>query len=241
MNEIKSADMEPTSTTARPRITAQVLFGLIVIVVGIVFTLANLGIIEADQYLSYWPAGLVAVGLLKLWQARDGHGIFGGSFMVVVGGWMLLEHIAVIRIDIRDVWPLFLVFLGGYLMFKGFGGGRRTSTADSTAHITALAIMAGVVRRSSSTAFEGGDLTAIMGGCDIDLRRASIAGDEAVIDVFAFWGGIELKVPQDWHVIGRVTPLMGGYEDKTQTQPAQASKRLVIRGLAIMGGIDVKN
>src|SRR2546430_14856229 len=93
--------------------------------------------------------------------------------MVVVGGWMLLEHIAVIRIDIRDVWPLFLVFLGGYLMFKGFGGGPRTSTADSTAHITALAPMARAARRRSPAALRGGEPPALIGGSDIRLRGPS--------------------------------------------------------------------
>ena len=80
-----------------------------------------------------------------------------------------------------------------------------------------------------------------MGGCEIDLRRASING-EAVIDLFAFWGGIEIRVPEDWTIIPRVTPLMGGFEDKTRpsTQPLPA-KRLVLRGIAIMGGIVIKN
>ena len=57
--------------------------------------------------------------------------------------------------------------------------------------------MGGVIRRSNSQTFEGADLTAVMGGCEIDLRQASMApGGEAVIDVFAFWGGIDVKVPE---------------------------------------------
>jgi hypothetical protein len=101
--------------------------------------------------------------------------------------------------------------------------------------------MSGVSRGSNAAEFRGADLTAIMGGCEIDLRQASVApGQEAVVDVFAFWGGIEMRVPEDWTVVSRVTPLMGGIEDQTRPSPT-ASKRLQVRGFAIMGGISIKN
>ncbi len=226
-------------SVARPRFTPQALFGVIVIVVGVLFTLDNLDIIDASAYLRYWPAGLVAVGLLKLWQARAGQGILGGLVLVVIGSWMLLERMVAIRIRLYDVWPMLLVFLGGYMVWKGFGGARRARSTDDNAFISAVAIMAGVVRGNNAAAFQGGELTAIMGGCEIDLRQASIGSREAVIDVFAFWGGIEIRVPDDWTIVSRVTPLMGGFED--QTRPSSSPKRLVIRGTAIMGGIVVKN
>ena len=40
--------------------------------------------------------------------------------------------------------------------------------------------------------------------------------------MFAFWGGIEIKVPEDWTVVTRVMPLMGGVEDKTRAPPGAA-------------------
>jgi predicted membrane protein len=227
----------------RPRVTAQVLFGLMVIVVGVLFTLDNLNVIDADQYLQYWPAALVVIGLLKLYHAgRDGHGWFGGVFFVVLGAWMLAERVVYIRIDARQAWPTVLVFLGSYLVWRGFGGSARRRPVDAHSRFSALAIMGGVARRSNSPTFEGADLTAIMGGCEIDLRQASIApGTEAVIDVFAFWGGIEIKVPEDWTVNTRAFPIMGGVEDKTRTPPGGTDKRLVIRGIVVMGGVEVKN
>jgi predicted membrane protein len=229
------------ATQPRPRFTPQALFGVMVIAIGVLFTLDNLNVIDASDYLQYWPAGLVAIGLMKLWQTRRGQGIAGGLFLVALGTWMLLERIVAIQIRLHDVWPLFFVFLGGYMVWKGFGGSKRPRTADSSSHISALAILAGVVRGSHSKTFEGGDLTAVMGGCEIDLREASIApGTEAVIEVFAMWGGIEIRVPEDWTVESRVTPILGGLDDKTRPI-AGASKRLVVRGVAVMGGVGVKN
>ena len=226
--------------------TIQMVLGLMVAAVGVLFTLDNLEILDATAYLKYWPVALVLIGLVKLWHAsRDGHGWFGGLFILAVGTWMLLEGLVYITIDARDLLPLFLVFIGGYMVWRGFGGQRRPGRlADGHSHFSALAVMGGVGRRSNSQTFQGADITAIMGGCEIDLRQASIApGTEAVIDVFAFWGGIDIKVPEDWIVVTRAIPLMGGVEDKTRTpQPPPAiEKRLVISGIVVMGGVVVKN
>ena len=230
----------------KPRLSSQVVIGLLVIAVGVIFTLDNLGIIYAEDYLQYWPVALVVIGGVKVWHARhDGRGLLGGLIFLGVGSYMLLNHLIYIRLDARYVFPLILVFLGGFMVWRGvFAGSGRAKASDGLTHFSALAVMGGVVRRSNAQAFEGADLTAIMGGCDVDLRDASIAPNaEAVIDVFAFWGGIDLKVPEDWVVVNRVIPLMGGVDDRTRTpiDASAAQKRLVIRGIVIMGGISVRN
>ena len=233
-----------------PRITSQVVFGLTLVAAGIIFTLDNLDIIDARDYIRLWPAVFVGVGALKLWHAtRDGRGWFGGLFFLCLGSWMLLNRIIYFRFSPREFFPMILVFLGGYLVWRGFGGTRKlqSSTADGHSQFSAFAIMGGMSRRSTSQAFQGADLTAVMGGCEIDLRHASIApGTEAVIEVFAFWGGIDIKVPEDWTVVSRVFPLMGGVEDRTRApqnypdKPLQ-QKRLIVRGIVVMGGVSMKN
>jgi hypothetical protein len=230
----------------RPRLTSQVVLGLMAIAVGIIFTLDNMELIDGRDFLQYWPIVFVALGALKLWDARrTGHGWLGGLIFVGLGTYMLLGRIVYFEISVREMLPLSLVLLGGFMVWRGFGGARRRrGPADGNASFSGLAIMAAVARRSNSQAFQGADLTAIMGGCEIDLRQASIVpGTEAVIDVFAFWGGIDIKVPDDWTVISRAVPLMGGIDDKTRPpQPAPAlEKRLIISGIVLMGGVVVKN
>jgi hypothetical protein len=80
-----------------------------------------------------------------------------------------------------------------------------------------------------------------MGGCEIDLRNASIESGDAIIDVFAFWGGVEIRVPMDWTVIVDATPLLGGFDDKTRPPETPSKKRLVLKGYAIMGGVEISN
>ena len=78
-----------------------------------------------------------------------------------------------------------------------------------------------------------------MGGVELDLRGASIQS-EAVLNLWATWGGIVIKIPADWSVVNRSTALMGGIEDKSFSPPV-ATKRLIITGTAIMGGVEIKN
>ena len=112
--------------------------------------------------------------------------------------------------------------------------------ADANSTLSAMAILGGVSRGNNSRSFRGADLLAIMGGLQIDLRQAAIHG-EAVMDVFVMWGGVEIRVPEDWTVSSRIVPLMAGVEDKTRPPQGASTHRLVLRGFALMGGVEIKN
>ena len=84
-------------------------------------------------------------------------------------------------------------------------------------------------------------MTAILGGSKLDLRQAVIKGEEAILDVFAMWGGIEIIVPRTWGVVVHGTPILGAFEDKSEQPREQGSPRLIVRGTAIMGGVEIKN
>jgi len=233
--------MAPGVQPPSVRITPHLIFGLLIIFVGIAFTLDNLDIAEVDGLLRYWPSALMLIGVAKLWQARAGYGSgLTGVLIAGTGGWLQLEALGYVDQSVFELWPMLLVIAGGALVWQGLRGRheRRALVGDST--INAIAVLAGVNRGSNSSAFRGGELTAVMGGCEIDLRHAAIHG-EAIIDVFAMWGGIEIRVPEDWRVIGRVTPVMGGFEEKTRPPHGAAEHTLVVRGFVLMGGVEVKN
>jgi predicted membrane protein len=234
--------MEPrTQQTPGIRLTPHLMFGLMIILVGVVFTLDNLNIAHAEDYLRFWPLGLIAIGLAKIWQDRQEQGSpIGGILFTLVGSWLMLDTFGYVDANLFDFWPMLLVFVGGMIVWHGIRGRRERSTAAESDTINAVAVLSGVNRGSNSTSFKGGELTAFMGGCEVDLRNASINGD-AAIDVFAMWGGIEIRVPESWTVIGKVTPLMGGFEDQTRAPQAATAHRLTVRGMVIMGGVEIKN
>ena len=79
-----------------------------------------------------------------------------------------------------------------------------------------------------------------MGGFDVDLREADIEGDQAVINVTAFMGGGVLRVPDNWMVSMQVAAFMGGHSLKAREGTAP-NKTLIVKGMAVMGGIEVRN
>lgn len=231
------------NASSRPRsIAPQFVVGLLILVIGVLFTLDNLGVIEAEAYLRYWPAGLIAIGLMKLWSGGRGAS-FPGFLFLFAGGWLLLQAMEIVTVSLWALWPVLLILAGGSMVWRGINGRsweRGAIDSDSHSTVSAVAVLGGVNRGNSSRTFRGGDLTAVMGGCQIDLRNSAIEG-EAVIDVFAMWGGIEIKVPENWTVSGRVTPILGGYEDKTHPPRDATTQRLTVRGMVIMGGVEIKN
>jgi class 3 adenylate cyclase len=83
---------------------------------------------------------------------------------------------------------------------------------------------------------------AVMGGCDMDLRGAEIEGPEIEITAVAFWGGVDIIVPEGFDVELRGFSFMGGRNLRLRDVPiVPGSPRIVVRGFAVMGGIDVKS
>ncbi|GAB2873923.1 DUF5668 domain-containing protein [Pseudoduganella ginsengisoli] len=223
----------------------QLVVGLGVIAIGMLFLLDNLGIIEFEYAFQLWPVIFVLAGALKVQQATSNSGRVAGGILIAVGALLLLKGMGFIDISWRTLAPVLMIAAGLLVVFKSTRARNDTVSSlldkdagqDSVVRLTAL--MGGIERRINTQDFRGGEITAIMGGCELDLRQASIQG-QAVLNVFAMWGGIEIKVPDDWTVSLEGTPLLGAFSEKT-IAPRDNAKRLIIRGVALMGGCDVRN
>ena len=232
--------------------TSQVLMGLLVIAVGLLFLLDNLDIIEIHDALAFWPLVFIFAGFAKLLDTSTPNGYLVGLAGIGIGTVMILNRLGIIDVSWRMAWPLVLILAGAMVVYRAMNGQRAGihgvvddklaagAPDNDTQMLDVTAILGGFERRVHSQDFRGGEVTAVMGGCTLDMRGASIASGEAVINVFAFWGGVTIKCPPDWTVVLQGTPIMGGFDEKT-TAPPDNSKRLVIRGYAIMGGVEVRN
>ena len=223
------------------RLSGQLVLGVAIAVVGVLFTLDNLHILRARDYLQFWPLALIAVGLVHVSQARSAAGTIGGGIWILVGALLLANRMGFVHANIWNFWPLILVLVGARIVWQTMDTQRASDGGDASATISAIAVMGGFERRITSHEFRGGEITAFMGGGKLDLRDAIPAGGQAVINVFAMMGGFEILVPETWRVISEVTPFMGGIEDKSRTSTNPSAPCLVIRGFVMMGGVTLKN
>lgn len=215
--------------------------GLVIVALGAVALLDNFGVLRIGNVWRLWPLILVAVGISKVLRPRGSPGRFGGSLLGIVGLWLLAENLGVWPYSLGDLWPLFVVAIGVFLVWGAMGNRPKGPLPDDSSRVSSFSMFGGTEHRVRSLDFQGGDITAMLGGCKIDLRQAAIKGSEAVLDVFAMWGGIEIIVPRSWSVVIKGAPIFGGFEDKTDSPLEQGGPRLIVRGTAMMGGVEIKN
>lgn len=105
-------------------------------------------------------------------------------------------------------------------------------------------ILSGFKRRVTSQHFKFAKIAVVLGGFNIDLTRANMDGDRAVIHVDSVFGGGEIRIPDTWKVTLEAGAVGGAFVDETYPRPADAStpvKQLIVRGAVIFGGVVIKN
>jgi predicted membrane protein len=241
----------------------QIVLGVLVIAMGLLFLLDNLDIIDTHRALAFWPLAFIVAGAVKMTDTGSHNGHAVGLALIVVGAMLMLQRLGWIYFSWNTMWPLVMIGLGALVVGRAlvgrrgpgavphdsadklgpgsvFGASAKDAVPGNDAEVVDVtAILGGLERQVVTPTFRGGEVNAILGGCTLDMRGSSIQG-EAVLNVYALFGGIEIKCPPDWTVVVHGTPILGGFSEKTATAP-DANKRLIIRGYAIMGGVDVHN
>lgn len=243
--------------------------GLFIIGIGAVLLLRNVGL-DLPRWLFSWSTLLMVIGFFIGLKHRFRHS--GWIIMVLIGGYFTLEKAFDFDFDFHRVTlPVFLVLLGLYLIFRPkynfkenyFERRERESSLNETGedfddvkhkyatedratnaqdYIDSVNVFGGSHQIVYSKNFKGGEITAVFGGCDVNLTQADFEG-QVEIDVTAIFGGCKIVVPAGWQVKSEVTSVFGGLDDKRGVQPGVEGDRklLVIRGIALFGGVDIRN
>jgi predicted membrane protein len=223
------------------KITAKIVFGAILIFLGLVFLLDTSGAlsylhISADFLIGLvWPFLLLAFGI-KLLTNRS---ITAGIIFVSFGMLFLLTQLFSWNF-FAVLWPIILIAIGLSIIFRNeethTNMNRRNYDKDK---IREDLIFWGIDTNVDSQSFKGGEVNAIFGGGKIDLRNAKIDENGAKLVINAVFGGIELFVPKDCKVVTTGSGILGGWVDHTKKRDTEKPV-LKITGSAVFGGIDIK-
>ncbi len=233
-------------TDKKPLSGGTILLGIVLIAIGVLVLLANLGQLPFALHLhQWWPLILIFLGAAHLVNNRNIFD-FSGLLLILLGGIFLAATLRVICWGtIWRFWPALLILLGISIIFRRhpvampLAGSAAAGSNDSTVQVTN--ILSGSDRRVISQEFKGGDVQNILGGTKLDLLEAKLAPGDWLLTVSTILGGVEIFVPRDWHIELQPTNMLGGIDDRTRQAPAAGGGKLVIKASALLGGIDIKN
>ncbi|GAG53764.1 unnamed protein product [marine sediment metagenome] len=225
----------------------KMIIGLVVICAGILFLLENMGVAIGVDMWDFWPVALILIGLSHISKPPETRHGFSGAIFIIVGVLFLLNNLDIIVFDIGTFWPIIVILIGMAIIKDAVWGGHKAPSSSNTFNLSF--VLGGAEYKFASDQFKGGKVSAFMGGGTIDLRDADIQNDDIIIDAFVVMGGIEIRVPRNWHVNIEGTPILGGIDNKTvvmskqevAANPEKEIRKLTIKGMSIMGGIEVKN
>jgi predicted membrane protein len=217
-------------------------FGLVVLALGFIWLFHNFGMINETvwDHIISWQMLLIAIGVINL---ANGHGRGFGGVLILIGGFFLLSDIYGWPVTFTQIfWPSLLILVGLFLLSGSSRIFRRrfVSIGEGEDYIDEVSVFSGTDRVIHSKSFKGGKVVSIFGGSKLDLSRSTIEPGIHELEVVAIFGGSTLIVPADWNVKVEIFSIFGGFEDKRMIGQIDFSKTLILKGVAIFGGGEVK-
>lgn len=218
-------------------------FGLIMIIIGFIIIANQFDIFpyRIREILFSWQAILIVIGVVFV-TTRDR---YSGYILMGVGGFFILPEIFDIPFELRQIfWPMVFILGGILIIFKGtaiFSRHRSPRNGSEEDYVDDVNIFGGGDYIISSKNFKGGSIISVFGGGKYDFRQANLGAEKCVLELVNIFGGVSLIVPSDWNVKSEVVGIFGGFSDKRHILDPDSTKTLIVKGVAIFGGGDIKN
>ena len=228
----------------------RLLIGILLIVAGLILMVKKSTILPEpldnfiDNIIFSWQMLLVAIGVITLIGSDNKT---PGIVMVAVGGFFLIPELFTDFFrSFNFFWPALFIVIGVVLLMNSNRLGRKLnfSTSNKADYIDYTNIFSGAERQLITDNFQGGKITSIFGGGEVDLTRSSLSPGENVIEITCIFGGTTIIVPESWNVILDVTPILGGFSDARKLRGdviKDNTRSLTIRGTVIFGGGELKS
>lgn len=215
--------------------TGDILWGLVLIAVGILIGGKVFGLIDFSLYFPGWWCLILivpcAIGIVKHgFQIFNTAGLLLGiAFLLQQNGYIEAELIEKLMV------PAIFFIIGFSILGRALFAGPTKKYAGNQHYAATFA--GNTVMPQGGEAFEGCSVDAVFGGVVLNLKNVEIQ-DGAVIDASAIFGGVDIMVPENVRVKVHSTSLFGGAKQKrggTADGPV-----LYVNTLCMFGGVDVK-
>ena len=219
---------------------SRVIVGIMLVLIGLLFFLQNYEPFQEfiPDFVYQWQFFFILFGVLFYFLSNNK---IAGIVFFSIGLFNLFPQL----------WPLVFILIGIYILFghsnKGFFYQRKNNISSSEKeqnYLEQVSIFDGGTKIFSSNNFKGGNIISIFGGSEVSLIGCKLADGENVLETTSIFGGTTIIVPNDWNVVTDVLPIFGGFSDKRRKDPNQVydqNKTLIIKGVAIFGGGEVKS
>lgn len=120
-------------------------------------------------------------------------------------------------------------------------GQHSIDSASGTGEVDRLvAVFSGAERKGKWRVRPQVQAVAAFGGIELDLREATF--ESPVTEISGVWcfGGLEIKVPEGVEVRNETVGIFGGTDVSDVGDPVPGAPVLVIKGLAMFGGVSVR-
>ena len=221
----------------------RILWGLVFIVIGIVFALNTLDIIDFNIFFDgWWTLIIIVPCFIGLFDTTNESKV-GNVIGIIIGVVLLLASWGWLRFDLlfKLFIPAILVIIGLYMifgnLFKNNVKEKVKAKKEKGNGESIVATFSEQMVTKTDEVFENANLDAVFGSVVLDLSKAKIK-DEAVISASAIFGGIDIIVPKDVEVKIKSTPIFGGVSNKSKGKDTK--KVIYIDALALFGSIDIK-
>jgi len=247
--------------TFTPNKGGRIFGGLIIIGVGVLYLLRQMGTVF-PPWLFTWQSLLLVAGLYVGVRHRFRHG--GWIIMMGVGALFMAELLFPTMNIGQFIWPALIIGCGLFMIFtpnrwkrrmerkerwkrkweEKFGDeswsrfeGRTNPSGED--RIESTAVFGGIKKVIVSKDFKGGEINLVFGGAEINLSQADIQGT-IHLEINQVFGGTRLIIPPHWEVQSNVVSVLASFEDKRPaTGTPDPNKVLVLDGSCVMGGIDI--
>ncbi|MBQ2836376.1 MAG: hypothetical protein IJE68_06045 [Clostridia bacterium] len=221
-----------------------ILWGLVLILIGFVIGGNSLGITNINLFFDgWWTLFIIVPCFIGLFKENEK---MGNVIGLIIGIALLLACRDIIDFDIiAKLWfPVLLVCIGSSIIFKDTIGGKvndqiRRLNESKTSQNEYCATFSGQDLKFDDEKFTGADLTAVFGGIECDLRKAIIQSD-IVINTSSIFGGIDIFVPENVKIKVKSSSIFGGVSNKKKTNQNTEAHTVYINATCLFGGVDIK-